>query len=359
MDNLRDILEQARAVIDFNDTSFHDQESMQYQRGGPPFYPVRSFHTDTKATSHEVTKSAKKRTWKKPKDKPKRPLSAYNIFFQQERKEIIALLPEDNTVRNDGLTEEQRRSKHRKTHGKIGFADLARVIADKWKLLDVADKGAFESRANAEKERYRSELDAWKRTQAVGIKTSKPMKKKKKAVPPKSRRASVTPESLDAFTMGEDAEPEALSSMLINSFEANRTIILQLMHNSQFLADLQQQTPDDAIPHDFRASNRLTQIHQYPSQFHFPRSTHGPNCGAPMNYPQFVPDTCRMPCDSRMGLDYQYPVPQSNPLLDEIVFQDIADASIPEALPDCTSELLLEKSLDAFIDNFEADVQQD
>jgi HMG (high mobility group) box len=115
-------------------------------------------------TGFSFEKPTKKRSWKKPKDKPKRPLSAYNLFFQSERKKLIAMLPDVANIEEYGLTERERKAKHRKMHGKIGFAELARNIANKWNNMDDTEKAAFEACARTEKEKYQEEIDKWKTT---------------------------------------------------------------------------------------------------------------------------------------------------------------------------------------------------
>ncbi|EEC49814.1 predicted protein [Phaeodactylum tricornutum CCAP 1055/1] len=82
--------------------------------------------------------------------KPKRPLSAYNFFFKRERQDILRNTP----VRPQG--------KPRRSHGKIGFADLARTIAARWKGADHAVKDHFENMAKMDKDRYARELEDWK-----------------------------------------------------------------------------------------------------------------------------------------------------------------------------------------------------
>jgi HMG (high mobility group) box len=51
--------------------------------------------------------------------------------------------------------------KHRKSHGKISFAELARRIADKWKNLKPEAKDLLQERAAIEKTRYLRELEEW------------------------------------------------------------------------------------------------------------------------------------------------------------------------------------------------------
>jgi hypothetical protein len=87
----------------------------------------------------------KKWTWRKPKGKPKRPLSAYNIFFAHVRQDLMS---------------------DRKNKNGIGFQNLAQVVARKWKDLDPTLKLPYIEKANIAKERYKVELSQWEKSQS-------------------------------------------------------------------------------------------------------------------------------------------------------------------------------------------------
>jgi hypothetical protein len=129
----------------------------------PPAVPEPGTSTDKPAKivtdCAEDKKKRRKKKWKKPKDKPNRPLSAYNLFFRSERAQMLG---------DDAPTPAQETLKkrvHCKTHGKIGFADMARNIGARWKALDPALKKRFVDQAQKEKERYAAELATWKTKQ--------------------------------------------------------------------------------------------------------------------------------------------------------------------------------------------------
>lgn len=84
-------------------------------------------------------------------DRPKRPLSAYNYFFQHEREQLLSKLP----VRASG--------KPRNSHGKLGFSEMARAIGAKWRSVDEDHKAHFRRKADADKARYKSEMVEYKK----------------------------------------------------------------------------------------------------------------------------------------------------------------------------------------------------
>ena len=159
----------------------------------------------------DFTKSGKKSRSKKPKNKPKRPLSAYNIFFKVARAQILAEIPDkdgdeeeekDGEIKvkkedgdesgekkeegkegeakdEDGKAKDKKGKKvagnkrKRKPHGKIGFESLAKIIGQKWKELDQNELDVYKKQAETDMKRYRKEMEAYVQKQREGLEQSR------------------------------------------------------------------------------------------------------------------------------------------------------------------------------------------
>lgn len=108
---------------------------------------------------------AKRPSKKKPKDKPKRPLSAYNFFFKEEREKILKVVlgddDNDKTV-NDPESEDyldtEALKRLRKEGGKVSFEEMGKLIGQRWKKIDPDRLTKFSEMATDDTERYKKEM---------------------------------------------------------------------------------------------------------------------------------------------------------------------------------------------------------
>ncbi|KAG7351547.1 HMG high mobility group box-containing protein [Nitzschia inconspicua] len=123
---------------------------------------------------------------KRPKDRPKRPLSAYNIFFKEERNRILDSLPVNAAVNEtdgdvldkdsskDASPEDTTKPKKRKRkrrgptpHGKIGFESLAKLIGKRWQELDDSQMNVYKQKAQNDMQRYKTEMAEYKEKKRI------------------------------------------------------------------------------------------------------------------------------------------------------------------------------------------------
>jgi len=95
------------------------------------------------------------------KGRPKRALTAYNLFFKDFREQILADRQKDSRVSADNRgfkLDKRKRGCDSKMHHGVGFEEMGKIIGQKWKELDDQVRRMYELRAEAEKRRYRDEL---------------------------------------------------------------------------------------------------------------------------------------------------------------------------------------------------------
>ena len=104
----------------------------------------------------KVVRKKKSARVKKPKDMPRRPLSAYNIFFREERERMLKECREKAKAALGGLN-----SGETLPEPKIGFENMAKTIGKRWKALSEQELARYKDLAMADMERYRCERDTY------------------------------------------------------------------------------------------------------------------------------------------------------------------------------------------------------
>jgi len=101
---------------------------------------------------------------KKQSGKPKRPLSAYNIFFKNERSRLV------------------------QARKKVGFANMAKEISAKWKNLGNEEYKKLAAQAEIEQKKYRLAIKEWKAQKELELQSH--------VIPPSPLLANTHPETL-------------------------------------------------------------------------------------------------------------------------------------------------------------------
>jgi len=94
------------------------------------------------------------------KGKPKRALTAYNLFFKEQRQLILddCRSPQVPFHSNGSKLGKRMRNSRENSSTGIGFAEMGKIIGQRWQELDRDLRRRYEARAEAEKRRYQEEL---------------------------------------------------------------------------------------------------------------------------------------------------------------------------------------------------------
>jgi hypothetical protein len=182
----------------------------------------------------EVKKRRARKKWKKPKDKPNRPLSAYNLFFQAER---ASMLGDAATLSEQ---DKQKKRVHRKTHGKMGFAEMARSVGQKWKELPEEERKPYLEQAKELKQRYLEQLKVWKEEQDAKPKSGKSIVAALKAKLVAEREGASSESVEPSSSKDVMAEETQKLKKMAEELNQRNIVLMQQRSESEYLRALQE-----------------------------------------------------------------------------------------------------------------------
>ena len=125
------------------------------------------------ATGGEISVANKRA---KAVEKPKRPLSAYNIFFRDERQKLLNMTP---VKKGEGTLSEsddedgakKPHAKSSKNPNKVSFESMAKIIGQRWRDIasDASAKSYYQNLADRDKKRHAAEQEVWKRQESEAL----------------------------------------------------------------------------------------------------------------------------------------------------------------------------------------------
>jgi hypothetical protein len=103
--------------------------------------------------------------------KPRRPLSAYNLYFKDERLRLLqekALSTSSSSSIANAVPQQPKSDPSEEGRG-VGFAQMARVIGAKWRQINPEMRAKYESLAEEEQKRYNVQKRAYVRSQQAAL----------------------------------------------------------------------------------------------------------------------------------------------------------------------------------------------
>lgn len=135
---------------------------------------------------------------KRPKDHPKRPLSAYNFFLKEERAAIVKFVKESDKILEETTGAKSFHSKKednvdepkddieykvhlddntvrriKKENGMICFEEMGKLIGQRWKQVDPTRLSKLTEMARKDSERYKKEMAEYKKRHDTKVRTER------------------------------------------------------------------------------------------------------------------------------------------------------------------------------------------